>query len=139
MEENQQQIKFYKRKIFVIPAVAVMLMAVAYAAVLYGQTNIDVTVSEALSSQNASLGISSFPGETQVRTIAIENDASVPLPTRINWTQDANPSGVAYATNMPIQLALEPGTNYVNLTFAFTNDTAIGTFNGTVSYDRIAA
>lgn len=124
------------KKIAVPMAVALLATLVA-AAVLYNTSTVDVTINEALSTVNTSLAFSGFPNETISRNIVVHNAGSNPLNSRFTWSQDQNVNGVVYTTNLPMNQSMLPGDNNVTVSFTIAPDSPVGSYNGTVSLNRV--
>ena len=140
MEEATKPANRFAQKKFIVPILAVLLMAsVAAAVVMYQKTSVDVTVNEALSQTALSASVTGFPGETHVVNFTVDNDAGVDLNTLVSWVEDLNDNGVTYTTDMNKTVVMTAdSSNTVSVEFTFDEDTTIGTFNGTVIFERTA-
>lgn len=135
-----------KKKFLVIPLIAIMGIALAYAASIYiSSTHTDVTVNEALTTTPASFTFALMPGETYADNFTITNAANVPLKADINWVESTNtPTNLSdvnltYSTNMPqTSVVLAPGPNVISLNWTVDTDSTIGTFDGDVIVTRVA-
>lgn len=144
MKTQTQKKSFFKSKAFVIPAIALMAIAMISAAVVYYESiNVDITVDEALSVSSAMpitvIGV--FPGETVTEDIDVQNDASVPLYTTLTWAEGTNLPPVSYTTGGALSgvQTLAPGLNTLTVTWTVDASSEIGQFDGTITLDRVAA
>jgi len=140
---EKQKKAFYKSKAFIIPLMVLALAGFITAAAIYFQTiPVDITVDEALSAVPLTVSVASiFPGETHTETITVQNDASVPLYTTMDWAEDQNPDGVTYAIDGGLTagtITLAPGVNNVDVSWTIDEDSPIGTYNGTITLSRVA-
>lgn len=139
-EQIQEKQAFYKNKKLIVASVSFLLLAsIVTAAVLYNVVAVDVTVSEALSTTDLVVSITSKPGETQETTIVVANTASVPLNTMISFFESTNPNNVTYTTDLRSKVVtLNPGNNDVVLSFTIAPDSEIGVLTGDVTLTRVA-
>ena len=125
-----------KYLLFGIPAILAIGFVVA-AAVYFSTINTTVTVSEALSTLTTTITINPvYPGETDVATFNLTNQASVPLTLSLAWTQQDNANLVSYTTDMPKQVIVQPGENTISVAYTISTDSTIGTFDGNITLAR---
>jgi hypothetical protein len=123
-----------------IPLICLMLVALvsAVAVMYYHQTNVTVTVSEALSSTEVNMIFNATVGETVGQDITIYNSADDNLKTTLTWFEDYNPNGVTYEMDLPTNKTLVPGINTIQVGIHVLANSNIGTFNGTIKFARVA-
>jgi len=129
---------FYKRKVLVIPVVAVMMIALVAAAVVFATSHATITVSEALSTVAISVAASGYAGDTISIPITIHNDGSSDLPITLDWTQTLNGLGVDYTYTGPLtaDIAADADT-VITLTWLVATGSPNGVFEGDITLTRV--
>ena len=139
------KIPLYKRKVFVIPMIALMLCAFVSAAVIFATSHATVTVTEALSTTDILMTVNpAYPGETASVNITVNNLASVPLTVDLAWTDGTStPDNVLYPieetyTGPTTGVILAPnGDTVITLTWDITSGSGTGTFDGDLTLTRV--
>jgi len=137
--ENEIRKPIYKRKILVIPVIALMCMAFAYAAVNYFHSiQVDMTVNEARSSVDVPFSLTFNSGETVTHDLTIHNAANVQLCAELTYNESSNVNGVTYTDNLPVTVTLAPASDTTQ-TVSFTADetTPAGAVVGNIVYTPI--
>jgi hypothetical protein len=122
-----------------IPMVALFAIALVSATVAYFySTQVDLTVSEARSSEDVAVSLSMLSGETETTDLTISNAANVDLCAELSWEQVENNKSVNYTTNLPQTLLLgaEADTTFT-ATFTADEVTDAGQVIGKVNYDKV--
>jgi len=116
METTQEEIKtvpFYKKKIFMLPAIALLLVGFAFAATLvFHQSDVTISVGEARYSADGTFAFNCLSGETYIQNANIYNYANVDLYAEVTYeevsntpTNPADPE-VEYTVTLPVQPTL---------------------------------
>jgi hypothetical protein len=121
-----------------IPLIMVLVLTVGVlGAVLIHQFNFTVNVSEAFTSTEIDATVDAVLGTTVIKSVTINNAASVSLQAKVSFTETSNMNGIIYTTNSPVTQTLNPGPNVVDLTFTIDSGSPTGSFSGTISIERI--
>lgn len=125
------------KKIILPVILALAFVGVGFAAVLIHTFSTTINVNEAFSSTETDATINAVLGTTVIQTVHVSNQASVPLQVKVSFTETANANGVIYTTNSPVTQTLQPGANTVDLTFAISAGSPVGSFTGEVDIERV--
>ncbi len=120
----------------------VMGFAVAMVVSYYHETTTKIVVTEGRSSEDLPLTITGFSGETTCRDITITNSANVPLMSLLSYTEDANPSSVAYTSNLDggLEVTTNAGeTNTYQACFTLDEVTDAGDVDVTIHYQKTSS
>lgn len=140
-----QKIPFYKKKVFAIPMIALMLVAIVSAAVIFAVPHVDIEVSEGLVTTDLLVSPAGpvYAGEEVSVVINIENKASVDLPITLSWleassTPDdiANPIVESYTGPTSLTLTANAVTP-VTLTWQISTGSGTGNFDGDITLTRV--
>jgi len=131
---------FYKRKVLVIPVVAVMMIALVAAAVVFATSHATVTVSEALSTVNLAVTPSGYAGETISQDITIKSLSSGDIPITIGWAPGNNTNSVIYTYTGPSTADIIANNDTViTLTWDIDSGSPNGDFDGIITLTRVSS
>lgn len=129
---------FYKRRVFIIPMVVIMLIALVSAAtVYYSSIHVTLTVNEALSMANVNVTFDEYPGNTVVYYANVTNHADNNITTFITWNADTS-SDASVDIDVPQYFVIEPGNHLIPIVFSVAPDSELGTISGNLIFARVA-
>jgi predicted ribosomally synthesized peptide with SipW-like signal peptide len=137
----ETKIPFYKRKVFVMPLLAVFALTIISAATYayFHSVQVDLTVTEARSSADVDFSLSCYSGETVTKNLTIHNSANVQLCANLEVYDVANPSGVTFTHDLPRDITLAANSDTVTtLTLTCDEVSEVGIATGKIGYSKIA-
>lgn len=132
--------EFYKKKLFIIPAVLMLSLFLVSAAVYayFHTVQSDLVVSEARSSDDIDFTLNCVSGDTVTETLTIHNAAQVQLCAVVEYNETSN-SGVTYTHNLPQDIVLTANSDTaIDAEFTCDELTDEGTATGIIGYSKIA-
>lgn len=139
-QEQQTSTPLNRRKTFLAITIALLAVAFISATVAYFYTvQVDLTVNEARSSADLPVSLTFNSGETVNTDKTIHNSANVQLCALLSWEETSNVDGVAYSTNLPMQVNLAPSADTtVAVSFTANEITPAGSVTGNINYAKVA-